>query len=660
MYGSYQSSTSQYQAVSGGYQQPQYQQALSTDVTTSQTYLPTTLYQPSAQQPPPSLQSTQQAPPQQQVDHHQQQQQSSEFYSHITPQVAVGGTPPVLAPHQHPLAVPQMLVSQGVLMAKPPPGVLASQPVTALSHPVVMASVPVASVAPVTVSPHLTQPGASVVAQHPALVVQQPSLSGQPLLFPQQHAPIASQPAMVPSQPVILPSQPQSLISQTGLAQSATNPAQIVVVSQQMAVPQQGTIPTSLPVASSQPYVASESIPTTMPVGGSSAMASQPIVVPQPLLQSQPVIASQPVVGTHPLVATQPINAAQPLVATQPVAASQPIASSQAIDASQPLISQAVMPTYSVVSTVSTGISKMAVSTGEVPLVSESVSGVTQPVLKASQSSAPNIVVPGAAQLTMGPQPSSLTSVGDAILTATSSSLTTSIPSIGVIHATPIPAVVTAPQAASLGIMSSQVATVLTQAGTAMSQAGDLQYQPEAVAAQPAVLQSQPSLVPSLPGVVPSVTPPVPCATPASVVGDLNQVLFHSSIPPPLGPGPSHFCNMHPTPSLANHVESQFAPQLMQPLSQSKLSCQSPAQVCTPQSTAPDHCRAPPVFFPPNFNAAVMNGLSSYMSGVITPKCQNNMSQPLKQVSGRATDSVSQSAIHNFVQLTSYGFRGLQ
>ncbi|XP_063604855.1 serine/threonine-protein kinase WNK3-like isoform X7 [Penaeus indicus] len=100
-YGSYQSSSSQYQPVSAAYQQPQYQQALSTTGSSvSQAYLTTTAYQPVPQQPP-QQQPQQQQPPQQPAQQPQQppQQQTQQHPppQSTQPQLESSPSPQILA-----------------------------------------------------------------------------------------------------------------------------------------------------------------------------------------------------------------------------------------------------------------------------------------------------------------------------------------------------------------------------------------------------------------------------------------------------------------------------------------------------------------------------------------------------------------------------------
>lgn len=215
-------------------------------------------------------------------------------------------------------------------------------------------------------------------------------------------------------------------------------------------------------------------------------------------------------------------------------------------------------------------------------------------------------------------------------------STTTSHP--GVIQSHLLSVSTSQPSVASQQVTSAQPTVTMSQQGPSALQDGGLPSQSEGVASQPAALQCQPSVVPSLPGVVSSVPPLGASLSSSTVASDANQVLFHML---PSHTGLPHQSNMmYSATTLVKQFESQFVSPLMQPLPFSNSYYQHPTLVCNPQPSALEH-QATPVFFPPNFSAAVMSGVAPYMGGVVTPKYQNNMSQPQQQLSGRTTDSVS-------------------
>ncbi|KAK8749874.1 hypothetical protein OTU49_015105, partial [Cherax quadricarinatus] len=567
-FGSYPGSSSQFQPVSSSYQQPQYQQTLTTGIASvSQSYLPTSVYQTvpqqtsqqqSSQQPTqqPSHQTSQQQVDQQQQQQqpHQQQQHQSEYYSHINSQVPVGsGTSAISSQHHMGMAQPQVLSSQGVIVGASSL-VMASQPMAGLSHPLVMASVPmvVPSISSVAMSQHISQPVVSVMSQLSG-ITPQPPLSSQPLVLPTQPASLLSQASMIPSQPNVLSSLPQvfsqaSVLpphSQTVLPQSVGNISQAPVVSETSGImPHLRMAPQS--VVASQPLPVPQSITASQP-----GVATQPVIASQPVLVSQPIIGpliadtSQSMVGTHPVIMPQPVVHSQPVVASQPLDASQAGISSQPGVASQSVCSvQAVMASQSVL-TSHPEESSQAVIASQPLATSQSHGGVSQaeslalssvsmPNVMALQGSSSELVqtvtpqsvvvptlVPSQLSTIFMQPPGASTSVPESVSSILPST-TTSHP--GVIQSHLLSVSTSQPSVASQQVTSAQPTVTMSQQGPSALQDGGLPSQSEGVASQPAALQCQPSVVPSLPGVVSSVPPLGASLSSSTVASDANQV----------------------------------------------------------------------------------------------------------------------------------------
>ena len=586
-YGSYQSSSSQYQPVSVGFQgQPQYPQAGNTAVSVSQAYIPSSGFQQVQQPAQPTSQQPASVPlPQpssQQVD-----QQHPEYYSSISSQVCGGTTGAVAATalisSQHPVAIPQsqVLTSQGVIIGSPPVA-MGSQPLTVISHPVVMASLPMVVPSVPSVAAAMSQPsavsGGVVMSQPTAVVMPQASagvIGGQPAGV--SHAPVLAPP------PNIMPPQQTPLMSQ---------PQNTLITSQPTMIPTQPTL-----IASQTPVLHPQ---TQVIIPGRS---SAPTVVGS---ETHCVIPSS-VVGQPPAAVTQP-----PPVVAQPIIPLQTVASQQ----------------HTIIPPVASGQNMLNLSS--VPQVLPSVTSQTGLIPA-------HVPVPSATTL-CSHIPVTIISETNSIMSADAS-----VSIDGVLHrpctsASEL-AATTAQVISTLSLIQSQQTVSLTQKEASIQNSGGLPIQQGIVSTQPAVLQCQPSVVPSLPGVVSSVTPLGTSQSTSAVASDASQVQFRVRPPHLIIPYNSNF--MFSASSHAAHVETHLTPQTLQTIAPySKPPFQNQALVPSQLSKSgilppflPHRNTLPSVFFPPEFSAAMMRG--------VAPNLGEAMSEPHHHLFERATDSVS-------------------